>query len=328
MKIIRLRARLFISVALAATLAAVPAPAETVVKTISYHGWENSLLLSNGKIEVIVVPAIGRVMQARFAAEEDGPFWENRALDGRKPDPASSDWGNFGGDKTWPAPQSDWPSVTPRGWPPPPAFDSMPARAEIVGDTVVMTTAVDKDYGIRAERRIRLLPDQAGFTITTTYRKVEGPPRRAGVWVITQLKDPAGVYIQIPANTIFPSGYDSQSDKPPLGLAVANGTVSLRRGSKDPGKIGTDANGILWIGPRWDLLVESPRQPGQTYPDGGSSAEVYTNPDTAPYVELELLGPLRELKPGDAIESKSTYRLLRRENPGPAAEARRVFGTK
>src|SRR5947207_10963864 len=56
--------------------------------------------------------------------------WENRTLDGIKPEPESKEWGNFGGDKTWPAPQSDWPKLTSRAWPPPVAFDSMPRSEE------------------------------------------------------------------------------------------------------------------------------------------------------------------------------------------------------
>src|SRR6266481_4539376 len=70
----------------------------TVLRT-NYHGWPDSLLLSNGRVEAIIVPAIGRVMQFRFAGESDGPFWENRALDGIKAEPESKEWGNFGGDK-------------------------------------------------------------------------------------------------------------------------------------------------------------------------------------------------------------------------------------
>src|SRR6266536_3501346 len=89
-----------------------PGPVGFIIHT-NYHGWSNSILVSNGRVEAMIVPAIGRVMQFRFAGEEDGPFWENRVLDGRKPEPESKEWGNFGGDKTWPAPQADWWRITP-----------------------------------------------------------------------------------------------------------------------------------------------------------------------------------------------------------------------
>src|SRR5256885_1844661 len=73
-----------------------------------HHGWPDALVLSNGKVEVVVVPAIGRIMQFRFAGE-DGVFWENSALFGKVHEPKPRAWINFGGDKTWPAPEAAWP---------------------------------------------------------------------------------------------------------------------------------------------------------------------------------------------------------------------------
>lgn len=123
---------IFIALAIASFIRITAAAGEVSVEKIEYHGWKNCLIMKNSEAEVIIVPEVGRVMQFRFAGEEDGVFWENRALDGKSPDPKSKEWGNFGGDKTWPSPQGDWPKVTDRAWPPPPAFDSMPvdARAE------------------------------------------------------------------------------------------------------------------------------------------------------------------------------------------------------
>src|SRR5438128_9995792 len=89
--------------------------AQTKITKAPYHGWPEAYRLSNDKVEAVVVPAIGRVMQLKFVDAEEGPFWENRALDGKLPDTSSNDWGNFGGDKSWPSPQADWPRITGRG---------------------------------------------------------------------------------------------------------------------------------------------------------------------------------------------------------------------
>src|ERR1044072_8879640 len=130
-------------------------PLGFLVRT-NYHGWTNSILMSNGRVEAVIVPAIGRVMQFRLAGEEDGPFWENRALDGKAPDPESKEWGNFGGDKTWPAPQSEWERTASRAWPPPAAFDSMPVETKEDGFVVTLISSVDPHYGIRTYREISL----------------------------------------------------------------------------------------------------------------------------------------------------------------------------
>src|SRR4029453_5362609 len=68
-----------------------PAPPPTEVAPIQirvgpYFGWERSFTISNGKVEAVVVPAIGRVMQFRFVGQAS-PLWEDPSLRGRAPDP-------------------------------------------------------------------------------------------------------------------------------------------------------------------------------------------------------------------------------------------------
>lgn len=288
-------------------------------------GWDRSLTMDNGQVEVVVVPAIGRVMQFRRFGEAS-PFWEDPALRGKPADPASSEWGNFGGDKTWPAPQSEWDKVTPRSWPPPVAFDSLPVEAFVRRDTLALVSPVDPHFGIRTERLIELAHDAPVMTITTTYEKVSGAPLEVGVWIITQLNDPVAVFAPIPSPSRFPEGYDRQSgDTLPAGLGIDRGLLSLKRDPRNSTKIGTEADRLLWVGEKQMLLIESPRLPGAKYPDHGSSAEVYTNPNPKTYVELEMLGPLRELQVGDRLSQTNTYRLLPRTDPDPAKDARRVL---
>jgi hypothetical protein len=293
--------------------------ANTIIKT-NYHGWPDSYILSNGRVEAVVVPAIGRVMQFRFGGEETGPFFENRAMDGKHPIPTSREWGNFGGDKTWPSPQEDWPKITPRGWPPPVAFDSMPVEARVEGDSIRLISAVDPDYGIRAERVIFLDQSWARMTITTTYYKTKGEPRKVGVWIITQLNEPEDVCIQHPRQWV------KQSSELPLGFKEPQndfGPIHLKRDPVKSTKIGTQADSLLWSNKKWVLEIKSARIAGEEYPDKGSSAEVYTNPNPLTYVELEMLGPVKTLKVGDSIAQTNTYTLGNRTmNFGEAEETK------
>jgi len=305
--------------------AAPPANPQVQVVRTNYHGWADALLLRNATAEAVIVPAIGRVMQFRFDGEE-GPFWENQRLFGRLPDPKSGEWANFGGDKTWPAPQADWLKVTPRGWPPPTAFDSLPVEAKVEGSAVTLISPVDPHYGIRTRRHVELDPAKPIMHITTEYEKVAGEPSRVAVWVITQLRDPVAVYAPVPEGSIFPAGYSQQSGALPLDLQVSRGLLSLRRDPQQSAKVGTDAGALLWVGEKVMLLIESPRLPGGEYPDAGSSAEVYTNPDPFAYVELELLGPLQTLQPGEKTQRLSNYSLLRRTGPDHQADARQMLG--
>lgn len=301
----------FILSATALLQALVPASEITVQKR-AYHGWNEALVIGNGKVEVVVIPEVGRVMQFRFVGEEEGPFWENRALYGKKPDSQSSEWGNFGGDKSWPAPQAEWEKMTGRGWPPPAAFDSMPVEAKVEGNAVVLKTKVDRHYGIEEVRRITLGRENAEMTIDTTYHKKEGAPVRVSIWIITQLNHPELVLMPLPDKSIFATGYNKQSAKLPLGLEVRGGAVLCRRSMTDSTKIGSDANSIIWGDKTHVVEVLSEREKGGEFPDNGSSAEIYTNPDPNAYVELELLGPLHSLRVGESISRRQLYRLHRR----------------
>ena len=308
-----------------------PPPAKLRAWHGPYHGWDAAQFLGNGSVEVVIVPTIGRVMQFKFAADADGPFWENRTLDGKSPNAKTNLWGNFGGDKTWPAPQSEWSKLTPRAWPPPPAFDSMPAASLDIettpeGPVAHLVSAVDPYFGIRTHRRISLDAVQPVLTIRTTYEKVSGEPSQVAIWIITQLKDPAGVFAPVPDHTIFPSRFSLPITNVPPSLVAARDLLSIRRDPTTAFKIGNDAGTLIWVGEKSVLRIDSPRVKGADYTHGGNSAEIYTNPDAAPYVELELLGPLHTLKVGEQIERTSTYTLSRRTQPTAEGEARLLLG--
>ena len=294
-------------------------------RPITYHGWPGSYALSNGKAEVVVVPAIGRIMQFGFAGEE-GVFWENRELDGQSGSWEADKWINFGGDKTWPSPEGDWSKYTRRkDWRPPPAFDSMAVQVRLGSRGVALVSPVDPYYGIRTLRRIELDDKQPIMRVTTTYEKVSGKSVRVGIWTITQLKDPLGIYVPLAPETILPKRYALLSQKPPPSLKVAAGLISLSRDPSASYKIGSDAGALVWVGAKHALRIDAPRQRKGEYPDQGSSVEVYTNPDPLHYVELETLGPLQTLKTGERMEHTVTYTLLRRSELDPEAEARRIL---
>ncbi len=293
----------------------------TTVTVTDYHGWTNSILLRNPQVEVVIVPAVGRIMQLRFLDQADGPFWENTGLQGTQP--AANSWdtpGSFGGDKAWPSPQT-WP------WPPPRGFDSMTYTASLTNGVVTMTGPVDATFGTRVVRRISLHPTEPISRVTTTFEKVSGDASQIGVWVITQLKEAERVFLPVPNHSIFPKGYTALGDVP-AGLFVSNGLVVLSRDPKAATKIGNDAGALLWVGTNNSLLIESSRRPGAAeagYPDHGCSAEVYTNPNPTPYLELELLAPLRNLDAGNTAEAVSVYSLFRRTQPTALDEANKIL---
>jgi hypothetical protein len=235
--------------------------------------------------------------------------------------PAANSWdtaGSFGGDKAWPAPQSLW------NWPPPRGFDSMSFTGQASSGGVLLTGPIDPTFGIRVVREITLHPTESIMKVVTHFEKIVGSPAQVSVWTITQVKDADAVFIAIPPQSVYPNGYVGLGTLP-SGLAVTNGLISLQRNPSAGTKIGSDAGTIVWVGTNDVLLIESPRLPaGSAYPDQGSSAEVYTNPDPVPYLELEFLGPTATIANGEPLEKTSIYTLLRRTGSNPVAEAKQI----
>lgn len=288
----------------------------------NYRGWSNSLVMGNGLVEVVVVPEVGRVMQFRRVGQTNGPFWENEKLLGKPmPDrPWEVAHGSFGGDKTWPAPQSAW------NWPPPDVFDATPVQAQVRPDqSVVLTSPVSPRFGLRTQRRLVLDPTQPVLHIETTYEKVTGEPMEVSVWVITQMRSPEAMFLPIPAGTRFPLGSSTNWGIPEAQFQRVGSLARFTRAPDQAHKVGNDGESMVWVGPTEVVRIDLPRKSDAAYPDGGCSVEIYTNPDPVPYVELETLGPLQRLRAGESLSATNRYRLEARQETDPGQEARRIL---
>jgi len=263
-------------------------------------------------------------MQLRLAGAAEGAFWENRVFDGHLPPLNSSEWINFGGDKCWPAPQSDWPRHQGREWPPPVAFDSRPMEAAATERGVAMTSIVDPGFGIQVTRHVELDAAQPVMRIRTEYRKICGEAVVVGVWSITQMQEPERVCFFLLERSAFAGGYVRLMPAEPRELCSEGRLLSLARSPRENAKIGSDATSLAWMGRNCVVRIDAQAGPGE-YPDGGCVTEVYTNADPLPYVELEAMGPLVNLSVGERIERATVYTILPRSTPDPEAEARKIF---
>jgi hypothetical protein len=304
------------------------------VSTSDFHGWK-ATILRNRTAQVVIVPAIGRIMNFDLLDKKGnvipGPFWNNPGLaEGLQPDPRG--WKNYGGDKAWPERQSDWPVIEHLTWPPPPAFDASPFEQTITGSTVQIVSPVDEAYGVRVRRTISLDPHKPVMTVQTRYEKVQGSPVEIGVWTITQSNSPDRAFILIPQHSTLSQGYTNLLRSQPLDLRVDGRLLSVVRELKRPSMIGSDGNALLWVGNGPDLLIQnkSPEPEGKAeWPESGSHTKIYTSPgDRLMYIELELLNPIQTLKTGESSSMESTYTLIRRTESDPLAEAKKVFGQK
>ncbi len=104
-----------------ALFAVVALQAQVRVERATFHNWPDAVILKNPVAAIVIVPSIGRVMNFSLLDKSgqptEGPLWNNRDMDGKPVEPSSQQWGNFGGDKSWPELQADWPTIQKRGWP-------------------------------------------------------------------------------------------------------------------------------------------------------------------------------------------------------------------
>jgi hypothetical protein len=180
-----------------------PEPLPDGVASVSkstYRGWE-SLAITNGLIEVQIVPQIGgRVIQFKLGDFEF--LWVNPQLAGKQPPPSGvgpkGEWLSYGGDKLWPAPQG-WDND--QQWPGPPdaVLDGgpytaavLPTGADVGG--VGLVSQKDSRSGIQFTRAVCVIDGAARVSFDSTMRNIDTKPRRWGIWQVTQLNAaaPAG----------------------------------------------------------------------------------------------------------------------------------------
>jgi hypothetical protein len=332
------------------------------VTRLTWHGWPGSVRVSNGIVEAVVVPAIGRIMSFQFVGRpETSPVFVNKEWDGKTvadADPVT--WAAFGGDKLWPAPQSEWPNHNVRAWPPDQTFDGDPEVAQIVPNGVRLTTPDSVAFAARATRTFTMTPGQPRLYIAQTLIKdpdAANPPGLVGataaaaapesqnaaarqhrdgfpigIWSITQTRGDGAIFLPLATGGPFPTGYLSLGDPEDVAPAPYFTTqAGLLRIARDPSKshkigAGSSAGWMASLYGGTLLFSEHyPYQSGAAYPDGGTPAEVYTNGGATAYIEMELLGPLVSLTHGNKISHDIYWQLQRLPRaPKSAAEAARL----
>ena len=327
-------------------------PRAVTVTRLAYKGWPGCARVSNGIVEAIVAPRIGRILAFQFVGRPDSsPIFINPDWLGKTgADAGAGNWANFGGDKLWPSPQSDWPRYIGHPFPPDTAFDGEPERMDVVPGGVRLTTPRSAAFGAEASRTITLRPGETRLYIAQTLRRA-APPQpttdakppapggrdRLGIWSVTQTRGDGAVFLPLNPGSRFPQGFVTfGADSSPIlhpgplppGWARTGSMLTGRRDPTRSSKLGTD-DSAGWIASLYggDLLFSEryPIHRGLTYPDGGCRTEVYANAGATAYVELELLGPLQLLPPGKQTTYDITWQLERLpRSPATAGDAERL----
>ena len=282
----------------------------------NYHGWGwDVLVVSNNYITMGIVPVIGaRVLQYDLGV--DTFMIVNDNLFGQLFDPSTSIYGpwsgtwGYGGYKTWPAPQNEWPG----SWPPPPILDwgeyeyqTLYASKDSVTVWLKGQTEQYQAPGLRFDRYITAYRNSTRVKVVTVLFNDSGTEKNQSIWEITQtIVRHENKYDYINFSAYFPAerASDIWGSGGPDYEEVLPGIYRAKYVSNE-GKIFVTASDgwVCFVDERdrqtYAKVFDIPE--GAEYTDDGASVEIYTN-GSSRYMEVEVLGPYEPIGPdGDSI---------------------------
>lgn len=301
--------------------------------------------LRNSLVSAVVAPDIGGRIISYVVGEHEW-LWRNPALLDpdltpaipleRLPAPESfATWANFGGDKTWPAPQG-WDGPDQWAGPPDGVLDGGAYSVERAGPLDVrLASAVDPVTGLRVRRDIRLAPRSTALTVTSSLTNCADAAAAWSVWEVTQLATAPAAALPDAAVLVGIDRADGDDGNAPavspvtrlldIGPLTYDLTAShIRIPVQDRvGKLGFPlCNGEirLDLGAPGAFTQNFAVERSAVYPDRGSRAELWMQyptprplrrfPDLHPnahLVELECLSPLTLLAPGESVALTVTW---------------------
>ncbi|CAN5899578.1 hypothetical protein BH23PLA1_BH23PLA1_11520 [soil metagenome] len=301
---------------MAATVAwALPEQEEITLEIVKDRGWENNLRLRNGEVELIVTLDVGPRILSYRRLDGENVLKEYPEQLGQSGEP---EWMIRGGHRLWVSPEDPGRTYAP---------DNARVAHEVLGPGHVrLTPAPDRQYGLQKEIELKLDTSGTGVEIRHRVRNIGAEPTELAIWALTVLK-PGGVeIIPLPPQAPHPGGPETATvekyapaqsfttwpytDFQDPRWTFGSQAILLRQDpNRGPTKLGmlhrTGAVGYLNEGNLF--LKRFSYLEGQTYPDFHCNYETFTNEDM---LELETLGPLVKLAPGEMTEHLERWNLI------------------
>lgn len=295
---------------IAAVAAASPAQAKTKIARIDYQGWKDCYELSNPLVRMVVVPQIGgRVME--YSIRGQNVMWRNPVeLGVVKPQDIGKVWHNYGGHKAWNAPQAGWRAPDYDNF-----YDYAPAKVEEIapgeGDErmagIRLTLQPVAHQGFQLVREIYLSANTSRVRLIETMRNVSDREIEWSIWSVTQADIPCWIAFPLHVTPRDPQGWRRllrEEEYPDPHQVTRVGDVGVVRYTGAIDKLGTGSpeGWLVYLRDQLAYVKKwSVRTAGVTYPDDGCNAQIFTaDKAMGGYVEVEALGPITRLKPGES----------------------------
>jgi hypothetical protein len=282
------------------------------VSQVEYAGWRNCWKVTNNEVELIVTGDVGpRIIRYGFAGEQNllKNFPEQMGTAGE------SLWMIRGGSRIWISPEDRAASYAP---------DNEAVRIEVLGGLLTATAPMEESTRLEKQMVVRMAESGSRVRILHRIRNLGTLPVEFSVWVLTVMA-PGGTGI-----TGFPPRGTHPEDLTPTNPLVMWAFTDLAdprwrftrkylmlrhdAAAQSPQKIGLH-NPRTWgaYALNGELFVKRATAASvRDHPDLGCSFEMFTNSEM---LELETLGPLRKVLPGEWAEHTETWSLTRGIEP-------------
>lgn len=282
-----------------------------------HAGWERCLHLTNGLIDLVATLDVGpRVIRLGFCGgpNEFAEFPEDLGATGG---PA---WRPYGGHRFWYGPEDPVRTYYP---------DNDPVEVTLSPAGATLTQAPEHTTGLQKSVAITLAPDRAALRVTHWLANTGAQTQEVFPWGLSVMAPGGEAYVPHPPFVPFPEGllpqrslvvwpYARMSDPR---VTWGDRLVRIRQDASAEGlfKLGmTVPAGWAAYANAGRLFVKRFRhQVGAPYPDFGCSVEVFTNERM---LELESLGPLNRLGPGETVAHTEHWSLHRTSLPAREGE--------
>lgn len=277
------------------------------ISKINYKGWPNSYRLANDSVELVVTTDIGpRIIFFGFAGDRN----EFKEYTHQIGETGGDDWRIYGGHRLWHAPES-----VPRTYFP----DNFPIRLEEYPGFIRLIQPVETTTGIQKEIDIALDGGAPHVQVTHRLRNLNLWDVKSAPWAMSVMEVGGVAILPLPPRQSYEQNLQptnsmtfwAYTDMTDLRWTWGKAYLLLRQeeAHRGPQKIGLMApDGWIAYARQGHLFVKRAAfVRGASYPDYGSSLEVFTNGDM---LEMETLGPLDWITPAGMAEHVEDWYLF------------------
>jgi len=283
-------------------------PGGIKMETVAYGGWENCIRVSNEEIELIVTTDVGpRIIRFGFIGEQN-EFCEIEDDLGKT---GGDKWRLYGGHRLWHAPE-----IQPRAYHP----DDVPVEHTVEDGALCVTAPVESTSGIQKQIRIKMNGGRNTVRVDHVLTNHNAWPITLAPWSLSVMapggraiipQEPFRPHTEalLPARPMVLWYYTAMND-PRWTWGGKFIQLSQDSEAETPLKLGAR------VGPGWAAYVNGDHVfiksfeviDGGEYPDFGCNAEFFTNETM---LEIESLGPMTPLEPGEGVGHTETWKLAR-----------------